>query len=148
MNTRICWTFGVSPVWYQLKFTSKENGMKWPRPCMFWSLMQGLAPHRSCCIESRKSWIVTATWPQSTTCCPRSLRTCPMRHWSVEQETSLFSSPRPNLLGRQLPNSKLRSEWGHGTGWTGVFISEQKWWKTVSGGDGAGSGVSRDLCLC
>ncbi|XP_045151355.1 TBC1 domain family member 20 isoform X3 [Echinops telfairi] len=63
---------------------------------------------RSCCTESRRSWTATATWPPSTTCSPRSPRTCPTRHSSAGPETFLSSSPRPGSLGRWPPSSRPR----------------------------------------
>ncbi|XP_059117606.1 TBC1 domain family member 20 isoform X4 [Peromyscus eremicus] len=67
-----------------------------------------LSDFRLCCTGSRKSWTVTVTWPLSTTCCPRSLRTCPMRRSSAEPETSLFSFPLRNLQGRRLRSRRLK----------------------------------------
>lgn len=67
-----------------------------------------LLDFRSCCTGSRKCWTVTVTWPLFTTCCPRSLRTCPMRRSSAEQETSLFSFPLLNWQGRRLLSRRRR----------------------------------------
>lgn len=95
-----------------------------------------LLDFRSCCTGSRKCWTVTVTWPLFTTCCPRSLRTCPMRRSSAEQETSLFSFPLLNWQGRRLLSRRRRERQ--------PLLSKTLSWRQLSRGQtwccGSGSG--------
>lgn len=60
---------------------------------------------RSCCIERRRCWTVSVTWPWCTISCPASHRTCRTRLWSAAREICSFSSLRLSW-----PESAVSSE--------------------------------------
>lgn len=60
---------------------------------------------RSCCIERRRCWTVSVTWPWCTISCLVSQRTCRTRRWSAAREICSFS-----FLHLSWPESAVSSE--------------------------------------